>query len=1596
MSILNNRLSSDSENFKGYDYESNQDSTPSFPAGLQLDGGLTLKSQADGTISFIDADGNVRTLVSLDVTDGSEQAVTKVISNELISENASTAFQPASSITKLSTINNRGRYEIKVDFTIVNETHVERYRSKSNTGLNNIRLQLYKMSNIEPESGSWTEIISNQWWRTKRPVWQTRNRNQVLTETANPTGEYDVTAGNVELGFVEGVTYESHTTYRLIISADNEFDLLGYDQIPDPVRGGFQFFPYIERTYRTVNRLIGDGVVRYDETMQLDVFRDETNTSIIFSNGDVYAVNSICAVETLDGTISIKTIVGEKEIYSGIHFENITINDESIGSDIQSVVNNLNALFSVTQAGVNSAVTSPVVDSVGIATTDSTYSNIIDPVGNGSYALSSGTHGVVYTDEKINENGEYFTFSVVGKNYVGIGLYDDTKDSDNDGTSDHLEELQSQTTNRYLGNQFSMWVHPTVAVWTYYGENTGFSTLEGYSSSDATIRFQTSYEYVNMASQPVGFKVRINEIGYLVVSYWNSSANRYVDLVRTSYILPQANYGLYVALGNSTVQIFDKPKVHLVDQSAPILTYYSVESPDGYFYYPLFKTPDEANYYDTQNGGSGSNHVHVFVDDPSGNQWYMPENYLSMGGSTTPVDNTPTGVTWNIVNTEDDSIHAPPQYVDNIIGVDEFSSINLEIDDQYATWITTLIDKPDWLIFSNGNLSGTAPEVLDNDVNNPSDQFVITIERKYGNNGQFKSYGTLTINVINLTKPIVNAITGFTHEVTSTTLVDGSTLADGSVVSIDETLGNIQRLIINKTYVESNILPNLNSVNDRYIIGNLNNAYDVSTLEISDYDFAIVWEYVDTLSHKFTFYRDGVAGTSNIINSMSLGYYDYAIETQYSDVWLIACNVNAINGEVSPEFGGSFTNSEKITNIENSTPLTISIGNLGSNKTISTQNLSEIIVPRPDTWIQVEHDVSHDFVFEGLENMPTLNAGYTYRFLMENTIYDDQSTLTHLASSDTLHFTHDGITEYTTGITRVGNVGVDGSYIEFQVPSDVPPLFWYNGQAGISTNDAVTISGSSYTVTVTGVTSETGSTPLDGFGAMQEGSWIKTNEQLSAGMRMIFNHNFLIDLRDNMNVNDIVYIGAKASTFVATQDATASGQFRDNDFFYVKKHSDRLEFVGKTDNSVTHYTHNLYDLYFTSDKGISIELTGSGNNIRQIHSFGRTHDVNSDAYSTVTESVPTATYKYQTGEKGYGLTNVDIVMYYQADVNNTSNTLDITVFDFTNDITEIAIPVPPATNLTTWTKACDFSGGSQHLKQVSSNSGFNPLRMSSLGQLVTAPTNLANTSASTYSRPWACATVFTVDGNSSNQHIWNLGEGAGSTDDNIYIRLTSSRELFFGWGRIGALNELYIGTLSTSLWYGLYIGHNGTRLSGSNATATNLANCFDVYLMNSGNSFGGYTSYSTSSQWSHSNSSVGGRMDRTILGDFSIGGRAGNRNFHGKVASFVSTTLRLNQAMPTSTEAQLMITDPKKWEDDYRVGKTVRYSNGTGEGTYNPSNSSIGYGAVQMWLMGNGTSDNYSNGIRNDIYPSDQNYTKLTFINMVSSDIETVNINGLT
>ena len=80
---------------------------------------------------------------------------------------------------------------------------------------------------------------------------------------------------------------------------------------------------------------------------------------------------------------------------------------------------------------------------------------------------------------------------------------------------------------------------------------------------------------------------------------------------------------------------------------------------------------------------------------------------------------------------------------------------------------------------------------------------------------------------------------------------------------------------------------------------------------------------------------------------------------------------------------------------------------------------------------------------------------------------------------------------------------------------------------------------------------------------------------------------------------------------------------------------------------------------------------------------------------------------------------------------------------------------------------------------------------------------------------------------------------------------------------------------------------------------------------------------------------------------------------------------------------------------DYKVGINYRSPASSGFLTNWQKNSSTPAYSTQVWLMGDGQNDAYAQ-IRNNVYPAIQNIYPLNMISMVSNDIQTVTITGLT
>ena len=619
-------------------------------------------------------------------------------------------------------------------------------------------------------------------------------------------------------------------------------------------------------------------------------------------------------------------------------------------------------------------------------------------------------------------------------------------------------------------------------------------------------------------------------------------------------------------------------------------------------------------------------------------------------------------------------------------------------------------------------------------------------------------------------------------------------------------------------------------------------------------------------------------------------------------------------------------------------------------------------------------------------NTVTFNAGSTYKFYVDGVTMDTNDIF------DVVDVNGNSITG-NDGLSMLGGSGAGyaGTYFQYIIPTDVEPgkfLTFTDGATSTSYSDvSLTIAGSTYTETVTGITLQGPTASQTGTNGANAGTfaWATIDDTLTAGQRLVLDGTFLKDLADEMSPGSSVDIGIKDTDF---NSASVSGSSFINGF--------SLSISMNVNGGVQLYAgsggyFNVAPSNLVASYSAFIEISTDGNSVR----FGFTSDSSTDNAATTTYSDWNGAGKQDTGNQGYGITNAEIAIRF----NNYSSASDFDANEIDwGHLYEVSIPVTQTTT-TPWTKAVDFSGGSEYLSKANDWFGTNPLLMDKTSLVIAAPGTAGNTANASSSRPWATAIVFQSKNVTSNQHIWNSGEGAGSNDDNIYLRVAGvNGDLYFGWGRQGAVNEVLIGNIGGSAnsthWWGIYIASNGTRLSGSDATPANLAAAFDIRLMGSNDTipWGAVHDVGTVARWSSSSSTTGARMDRTFEGAFTIGGRGSNRSFHGKVASMVITTLRLGVAMPDDDEIRLMITDPKEWENQYRDGKTVRKSLGPNDITYLPDNIYNGWGGTQIWTMGDGFFDTFSGGLRNEVYPSDTSYTKLVFNNMNSTDIPNITI----
>lgn len=382
---------------------------------------------------------------------------------------------------------------------------------------------------------------------------------------------------------------------------------------------------------------------------------------------------------------------------------------------------------------------------------DSTYTlfYIEDSSGIFHYPLFKNGADAADLDARMDGPGNA-NIKIFTDDYSGVTWYAPQNHYVNNGTSAPVNG--DWTYNPHLNLSFSnfFWNKHEFTQESEIGTNTTSNAVFFYIESP-----DGNFEYPLFRTPEEANAVDLNEGGT-----GTSSTTTFIDdLSGTTWYVPSTNY-----TSNGTSAPVDGPwnnTPNVIWHMQPTdddnnyefptdlgngneVTFYYIESPDGTFTYPLFKTPLEANNFDVYNGGSGNSSPATFLDDPSGLQYWIPFT-LAGSSSSAPVNGTfgnTSNVIWYERPTNADSLYVPT-FTDIVVTVQEGSAINLQYKPAGDTNTYVLTNGPTYLVDNGYSIQGTAEDITDgNDV-----QYVINVTKA----NQFGSTtGTITINITNI------------------------------------------------------------------------------------------------------------------------------------------------------------------------------------------------------------------------------------------------------------------------------------------------------------------------------------------------------------------------------------------------------------------------------------------------------------------------------------------------------------------------------------------------------------------------------------------------------------------------------------------------------------------------------------------------------------------------------------------------------------------------------------------------------------------------------------------------------------------------------
>lgn len=500
-------------------------------------------------------------------------------------------------------------------------------------------------------------------------------------------------------------------------------------------------------------------------------------------------------------------------------------------------------------------------------------------------------------------------------------------DLDNSESNEWIDGIEPKTilkSNMSIspGEKFT-WTLPGTWSGRYYSIGyTGASTGVNSTNLVMTNRWMWHSTYILQYATSQGWIMNTSNTLYNSGSgQWNPTHNNstlvsYRHLSNNTLEMCDETYGEKImTLGNATtgpihlffgaeaygstysqIPFLTKYSIDATESSSNVTTWYYIESPDGSFYYPLFKTETEANFIDTVEGGGGTSHTHTFADDLNNTTWYMPSTNGVHAGPTAPqhgVFGNSVNVLWNEQVTDTDTNYLPT-FSSITYNVQEGAAINIQYKQSGDTNTYNISNLPGGYANNGTSIIGTAEDITNGYGQAVTHTLNVTKANNFGS-----VQGTITINVLanlagnEFTLVDDNGTLKFTQD-------GGATVLDFNTVTFQA--GQTYKFYLDGSTLQTNDIVQIVDVNGNGILGNdgLTQMGAGAGYAGAHFQYAIP---SDVEPGKFIKFTDGATSTAYSDIPLNIAGSTYTVEINGIDLEGPSTNQTGTNIADNGDYG---------------------------------------------------------------------------------------------------------------------------------------------------------------------------------------------------------------------------------------------------------------------------------------------------------------------------------------------------------------------------------------------------------------------------------------------------------------------------------------------------------------------------------------------------------------------------------------------------------------------------------------------------------------------------------------------------------------------